>query len=134
MATERELALSRAMAALLAGDPGAEAPKDADVYAWRLIRWEADVPLTDDQRDALLEGVLEREAYIRQRLTGYTVSGRGLMLGIETQEPVGEVIAACREKGVLALSAKTKLRLLPPLNIPMALLAEAIDVIMEALK
>ena len=57
MATERELALSRAMAALLAGHPGAEAPKDADVYAWRLIRWEADVPLTDDQRDALLEGI-----------------------------------------------------------------------------
>ena len=57
MATERELALSRAMAALLAGRPGAQAPQDADVYAWRLIRWEADVPLTDDQRDALLEGV-----------------------------------------------------------------------------
>ena len=57
MATERELALSRAMAALLAGDPGAQTPEDAGVYAWRLIRWEADVPLTDDQRDALLEGV-----------------------------------------------------------------------------
>ena len=57
MATERELALSRAMAALLAGHPGAEAPKDADVYAWRLIRWEADVPLTADQREALLEDV-----------------------------------------------------------------------------
>ena len=35
---------------------------------------------------------------------------------------------------LLALSAKTKLRLLPPLNIPMELLAEAVDVIMEALK
>ncbi len=57
MATERELVLSRAMAALLAGDPGAAAPEDAAVYAWRLIRWEADVPLTDDQREALLEGV-----------------------------------------------------------------------------
>ena len=57
MATEREQGLSRAMAALLAGDPGAQAPADAGVYAWRLIRWEADVPLTDDQREALLEGV-----------------------------------------------------------------------------
>lgn len=57
MATERELALSRAMAALLAGDPSAEAPEDEAVHAWRLIRWEADVPLTDDQREALLEGV-----------------------------------------------------------------------------
>jgi two-component system response regulator YesN len=56
MATESELALSRAMAALLAGNAGAASP-EADVYAWRLIRWEADVPLTDDQREALLEGV-----------------------------------------------------------------------------
>ncbi len=58
MATERELALSRSMAALLAGDPVA-APEDPAVYAWRLIRWEADVPLTDEQREALLEGVEE---------------------------------------------------------------------------
>ena len=57
MATEREQALSRAMAALLSGDPGAAAPEDAAVYAWRLIRGEADVPLTDDQREELLEGV-----------------------------------------------------------------------------
>ena len=84
--------------------------------------------------DALLEGVLEREMYIRNRLEGYTVSGRGLMLGVETTKPVGEVIAACREAGVLVLSAKTKLRLLPPLNIPMENLAEAMDVIVAALK
>ena len=57
MATERELALSRSMAALLAGHPEAKAPADASVHAWRLIRWEADVPLTDEQREALLEGV-----------------------------------------------------------------------------
>ncbi len=57
MATERELALSRSMAALLAGDPGAAAPEDTGIFAWRLIRWEADVPLTDDQREALLDGV-----------------------------------------------------------------------------
>ena len=57
MATERELGLIRAMAALLSGDPDAAVPEDRSVYAWRLIRWEADVPLTDDQREALLEGV-----------------------------------------------------------------------------
>ncbi|MBE6807013.1 MAG: acetylornithine/succinylornithine family transaminase [Ruminococcaceae bacterium] len=84
--------------------------------------------------DTLLNGVLEREAYIRQRLSGYTVTGRGLMLGIETTKPVGEVITACRERGVLVLSAKTKVRLLPPLNIPMEILAEAMDTIVEALK
>jgi len=57
MATECELALSRQMAALLAGVPGATLPEAEGVHAWRLIRWEADVPLTDDQREALLEGI-----------------------------------------------------------------------------
>jgi acetylornithine/N-succinyldiaminopimelate aminotransferase len=33
------------------------------------------------------------------------------------------------EKGVLCLTAKTKVRLLPALNIPMDVLVEAIDVI-----
>ena len=57
MPTANEGALIRSMAALLAGDPGAEAPANDGVYAWRLLRWEADVPLTDKQREALLEGV-----------------------------------------------------------------------------
>lgn len=57
MSTEHENPLICAMAALLAGDPGACPPEDTGVYAWRLLRWEADVPLTDDQREALLEGV-----------------------------------------------------------------------------
>ena len=57
MASEHDLALSREMALLLAGVPGAQVTATEGVYAWRLIRWEADVPLTDDQREALLEGV-----------------------------------------------------------------------------
>ena len=88
--------------------------------------------------DALLTEVKEKSAYIFERLSKAegvkSVSGMGLMIGVECEKPVGEVLTACREKGVLALSAKTKLRLLPPLNIPMAILEEAIDVIMEALK
>jgi len=62
MSTERETALIREMAALLAGDPGASAPENTGVYAWRLLRWEADIPLTDDQREALLAGVEETMA------------------------------------------------------------------------
>ena len=57
MESEHDLSLSRKMALLLAGVPGAELTEEDGVHAWRLIRWEADVPLTDDQRDALLEGV-----------------------------------------------------------------------------
>lgn len=88
--------------------------------------------------EALLDEVKAKSAYVFDRLSKAegvkSVSGMGLMIGVECEKPVGEVLTACREHGVLALSAKTKLRLLPPLNIPMAILEEAIDIIMEALK
>ena len=57
----------------------------------------------------------------------------GLMLGIETEKPAAEVIAACRERGVLVLSAKNKVRLLPALNIPLPLLSRAIKILKEVL-
>lgn len=60
------------------------------------------------------------------------VSGMGLMIGLETEKPAAEVLAACMEKGVLCLTAKTKLRLLPALNIPMETLKEAASVILDA--
>ena len=53
----------------------------------------------------------------------------GLMIGIKTVRPAPDVIRECMEKGVLALSAKDKVRLLPALNIPTELLREALDVI-----
>ena len=46
-----------------------------------------------------------------------SISGMGLMLGIETDKPAGEVAKACLANGLLILTAKTKLRLLPALNI-----------------
>ena len=60
------------------------------------------------------------------------VSGMGLMIGLETEKPASEVLSACMEKGVLCLTAKTKLRLLPALNIPMDTLKEAVSVILDA--
>ena len=88
--------------------------------------------LTDD----FLAQVKEKENLIFSTLTGAPgilgVTGMGLMVGIQTKKPVSQVLAACREHGVLCLSAKTKLRLLPALNIPMELLQEALDVIKAA--
>ena len=85
--------------------------------------------------EAMLQGVQARSAYIRQELTGAKgvigVSGLGLMLGIQTEKNAADIIAACREKGVLVIKAKDKLRLLPALNIPMDQLAKAIAVIKE---
>ena len=85
--------------------------------------------------EAMLQGVQARSAYIKQELTGAKgvigVSGLGLMLGIQTEKNAADIIAACREKGVLVLKAKDNLRLLPALNIPMGQLAKAIAVIKE---
>lgn len=85
--------------------------------------------------DDFLAEVRKKGDYIRSRLTGagYSVSGLGMMIGVTTGKPVGKVIAKCIENGVLCLSAKEKLRLLPPLNIEWEQLEKALDVITEAL-
>ncbi len=57
------------------------------------------------------------------------VSGMGLMIGILTEKAAGDVVKACMEQGVLCLTAKEKVRLLPALNISMEELEKAIRVI-----
>lgn len=88
--------------------------------------------------EEFLSDVQKKSAYIFEALEGAdgikSVSGMGLMIGIETVRPANEVVDRCREMGVLALKAKEKVRLLPPLNIPMDLLEKAVDVILEAVK
>ena len=86
--------------------------------------------------DQLLKEVKEKSAYIFKTLEGApgveSVSGMGLMIGIKTVKPAGDVVRACMENGVLCLTAKDKVRLLPALNIPMPVLEKAIEVIKGA--
>ena len=86
--------------------------------------------------DKLLAEVREKSAYLFDafgKAEGIeAVSGMGLMIGLTTKKPVGEVLKNCMDNGVLCLTAKDKLRLLPALNIPMPLLKEAADVIIKA--
>ena len=86
--------------------------------------------------EEVLAGVRERSKLIFSTLTGApgirSVSGMGLMVGIETEKSAKDVVAACREMGVLVLTAKTKVRLLPALNIPMEELEKALTVIKTA--
>ena len=88
--------------------------------------------------DKLLAEVREKSAYLFETFTGAegieSVSGLGLMIGLKTTKPALEILAAAREKGVLALTAKEKIRLLPALNIPMELLKEAAEIIVECCK
>ncbi len=61
-----------------------------------------------------------------------SVCGMGLMIGIETVAPAAEIVKSCIARGVLCLTAKHKVRLLPALNIPEDVLAEAVAIIKEA--
>ena len=54
------------------------------------------------------------------------------MIGIECERPVSEIIEECREKGVLVIRAKQKVRLLPALNIDDEILIKAINILKEA--
>ena len=83
----------------------------------------------------LLQSVQEKSDFIVSSLTGAkgvkSVTGLGLMLGVETERPVKDVINDCMARGVLVISAKNKVRLLPALNIPMAQLEQAIGVLKD---
>lgn len=85
---------------------------------------------------ALLSQVKQKSKYIVDELSGAdgveSVSGMGLMLGIKTKKPVKDVLNECMANGVLCLTAKDKLRLLPALNIPMVVLVRAVDIIKAA--
>lgn len=65
-----------------------------------------------------------------------SVSGLGLMIGVEFEEGVkaADVVAKCIEKGVLFLTAKTKLRMLPPLIISDAQIEQGVAVLKEVLE
>lgn len=87
--------------------------------------------------DKLLNEVKEKSAYIFSELEGAkgvkSVSGLGLMIGVETEKPAKEVANACIEKGVLVLTAKTKVRLLPSLNIDWDDLKKAIRILKDVI-
>lgn len=81
----------------------------------------------------LLEEVRVKSEYIISQLKDAkgvkSISGMGLMLGIETERDASEIIADCMNDGVLVIKAKNKVRLLPALNIPMDDLKKAVEVI-----
>ena len=87
--------------------------------------------------EALLSEVKEKSEIIFSSLTGAkgvkSVSGQGLMIGVETEKDAGEVIKECMGKGVLVIKAKNKVRLLPPLNIKTEELKKALDIIKSCL-
>ena len=84
----------------------------------------------------LLADVKAKGEYIVKELSGAPgvkgISGKGLMIGIETEKSAGDVLAECMANGVLVLTAHGKVRLVPALNIPMELVEKAVAVIKAA--
>ncbi len=83
--------------------------------------------------EALMKGVKAKGEYIKNELEGAkgvkSLTGLGLMLGIETERPAKDIAAECLQSGVIVLTAKNKVRLLPPLNIDNKNLIKAIQIL-----
>ncbi len=86
-----------------------------------------------------LDDVNEKAEYIRKRLEACpevdSVSGLGLMIGITLKNKnAADVVKTALEKGLLILTAKTKVRLLPPLNIDSDELERGMDILIAILE
>lgn len=83
--------------------------------------------------DDFLKEVVQKGEYIKAELEGAagvkSITGLGLMLGIETERSAKDIANECLEQGLIVLTAKTKVRLLPPLNIKQEQLAKAIQIL-----
>jgi len=94
----------------------------------------------DKAADAkFLAEVARKGDYIREKLSESgevaSISGMGLMLGIALKTKKAEdVVKAAAGRGLLALTANGKLRLLPPLNIDYAALEKGLKILTEILE
>ncbi len=88
--------------------------------------------------DEFMKTVSEKSEYIIKFLKSVngvkSISGMGLMLGIETEKDAKEVVNACLEKGLLVLTAKTKIRLLPALNISYEEIDKGLNILKEVIE
>lgn len=88
--------------------------------------------------DAFLAEVRKKGDFVRKKLEGAkgieSVSGLGLMIGVKPSEKkASDVVREGINRGVLMLTAKDKIRLLPPLTITEKQLDEALDVLLAIL-
>lgn len=88
--------------------------------------------------DEFLDEVCKKSEYIKEYLMNIkgvkSVSGMGLMLGVETDKDAKEVANECLENGLLVLTAKTKIRLLPALNISRCELDRGLKILKEVIE
>ena len=107
-------------------------------YGGNPIACAGGISVVERINDELLCEVREKSEFIFNSFKDAegveSVSGLGLMIGIKTKKPAIDIVKKCIERGVLCLTAKDKVRLLPALNIPMDVLKKAIETIKETCK
>ena len=91
--------------------------------------------------EGFLDEVNEKASYIKSKLEGCSavksISGKGMMIGItlsDESKKAADVAKKAFEKGLLVLTAKEKVRLLPPLNITYNELDEGMKILIEVLE
>ena len=89
-------------------------------------------------KPGFLDEVARKGAYIREKLLTSpevaSVSGMGLMIGIELKnKKAGDIVKAALDKGLLLLTAKTKIRLLPPLTITYEEIDKGLEILLGLL-
>ena len=89
--------------------------------------------------DGFLAKAAKKGEYIREKLAKcsevQSLSGIGLMIGIELKtKKAADIAKACLENGLLVLTAKTKVRLLPPLTISYEELDEGLEILTKLIE
>lgn len=88
--------------------------------------------------DAFLQRVTAKGSYLREEIKKMphvtSVAGLGMMLGIELDMEVKPLVGKLMENGLLVLTAKHKMRLLPPLNISDTELAKGLNMLKHTLE
>lgn len=87
--------------------------------------------------DTFLQNVTAKGRHMREEIGKMphvtSVAGMGMMLGIELDIDVKPVVTALMENGLLVLTAKHKMRLLPPLNIAQTELEKGLSILKNTL-
>lgn len=137
----KSLANGLPIGALLVADhaAGAFAPGDhGSTFGGNPVSCAAACAVVDAIDEGLLANVLARGAELAEGLTSLpgilSVRGRGLLLGAVVEGGAAEVVEACRERGLLALTAGDDVvRLAPPLTSEAGDVEEALSVLVAVL-